>query len=581
MTYCGKKFNFKFLKNFDMFDKPINLYYKGNQKNHTYLGSLMTIIYGLIYFLFFLYKVVNMFKRTDVIFYDTFAYINEPQIINITNDIFYGGFALEDPSTYDPFIDETIYYPKAYFKTAKRNGSNWDWEVINLNLEICKLEKFGSFYRDTFKNKDLNTLYCFKDIDQSLIGHFSYDYYSFFFISFFPCINTTENNNHCKSIEQIDYYLKSSFISFQIQDIELTPLNFSYPVMPRDQDIYITVGKNLFQEIHLYLQIVNIETDLEFLGLNYFYQVRTNKYLKFYSMNQMTNLIENKISETGDSFCDVTIKLTDKVLTERRSYTKLIEVLRDVGGFMEVMLSLFKIICYFYSNILYQVSLVNNLFAFDVDKKLILIQNKFIKKDEFKNSDKEIQIFNNKKLEKSSYKNVIALNDDSISQSKSKLNNLESNDNDNIINSNKVGNEKNLKHTFRKVKKVMKLKSFSRSSEQIKNNIKKIISLKDRKNNPNNNFLNKENNEKEKRLIINKIFINKSSLYCCFFCLKKRKDINIILLNEGMRIIYQKLDIIYIFKKIFKDGVNIADKEAIEMSDTCKNDLQHLQINKS
>ena len=512
MTNCGKKFNFKFLKNFDMFDKPINLYYKGNQKNHTYLGSLMTITYGLIYFLFFLYKVVNMFKRTDVIFYDTFAYINEPQIINITNDIFYGGFALEDPSTYDPFIDETIYYPKAYFKTAKRNGSNWDWEIINLNLEICKLEKFGSFYRDTFKNKDLNTLYCFKDIDQSLIGHFSYDYYSFFFISFFPCINTTENNNHCKSIEQIDYYLKSSFISFQIQDIELTPLNFSYPVMPRDQDIYITVGKNLFQEIHIYLQIVNIETDLEFLGLNYFYQVRTNKYLKFYSMNQMTNLIENKISETGDSFCDVTIKLTDKVLTERRSYTKLIEVLRDVGGFMEVMLSLFKIICYFYSNILYQVSLVNNLFAFDVDKKLILFQNKFIKKDEFKNSDKEIQIFNNKKIEKSSYKNVIALNDDSISQSKSKLNNLESNDNDNIINSNKVGNEKNLKHTFRKVKKVRKLKSFSRSSEQIKNNIKKFISLKDRKNNPNNNFLNKENNKKEKRIIINKIFINISKI---------------------------------------------------------------------
>ena len=581
MTYCGKTFNFKFLKNFDMFDKTINLYYKGNQKSHTYLGSLMTITFGLIYFLFFLYKVVNMFKRTDVIFYDTYAYINEPQIINITNDIFYGGFALEDPSTYDPFIDETIYYPKAYFKTAKRNGSNWDWEVINLNLEICKLEKFGSFYRDTFKNKDLNLLYCFKDIDQSLIGHFSYDYYSFFFISFFPCINTTENNNHCKPIEKIDYYLKSTFISFQIQDVELTPLNFSHPVMPRAQDIYTTVGKKLFQELHLYLQIVNIETDLEFLGLNYFYQVKTNKYLKFFSMNQMTNLIENDIYETGDSFCDVTIKLTDKVLTERRSYTKLIEVLRDVGGFMEVMLSIFKIICYFYSNILYQVSLVNNLFCFDADKKLILFQNKFIKKDEFKNSNKEIQIFNNKKIQKGSYKNVIVLNDDSSSQSKTKLNNLESNDNENIINSNKLRNGKALKHTFRKVKKVMKLKSFNRSCENIKNNLKKIISLEDKNNNPNNNYSHKEDNEKEKRQIINKIFTNKSSLYCCFLCLKKRKDMNIILYNEGMRIIYQKLDIIYIFKKIFKDDINITDKETIEMSDTCKIDLQNLKLNNS
>ena len=61
MTNYGKKCNFKFLKNFDMFDKPINLYYKGNQTNNTYLGSLMTITYVLIYFLFFLYKVINMF----------------------------------------------------------------------------------------------------------------------------------------------------------------------------------------------------------------------------------------------------------------------------------------------------------------------------------------------------------------------------------------------------------------------------------------------------------------------------------------------------------------------------------------
>lgn len=56
---------------------------------------------------------------------------------------------------------------------------------------------------------------------------------------------------------------------------------------------------------------------------------------------------------------------------------------------------------------------------------------------------------------------------------------------------------------------------------------------------------------------------------------------NIILYNEGMRIIYQKLDIIYIFKKIFKDDINITDKETIEMSDTCKIDLQNLKLNNS
>ena len=57
-----------------------------------------------------------------------------------------------------------------------------------------------------------------------LEGYFTYDLYSFFYIQFFPCVNTTENHNY-KPIEEIDFYLKSTFVSFLMENIELTPKN--------------------------------------------------------------------------------------------------------------------------------------------------------------------------------------------------------------------------------------------------------------------------------------------------------------------------------------------------------------------
>ena len=52
-------------------------------------------------------------------------------------------------------------------------------------------------------------------------------------------------------------------------------------------------------------------------------------------------------------------------------------LLGDVGGLMEVILSLFKILSSFTIDILYNTSIVNNLFEFDVEKNLNIIRNKY------------------------------------------------------------------------------------------------------------------------------------------------------------------------------------------------------------
>ena len=60
-----------------------------------------------------------MYKRSDAMSYDTFTYIEDEPRIQLSKDNLYGGFALEIPNNYSSFINETIYYPKAYFKRVR------------------------------------------------------------------------------------------------------------------------------------------------------------------------------------------------------------------------------------------------------------------------------------------------------------------------------------------------------------------------------------------------------------------------------------------------------------------------------
>ena len=136
--FCIFKTKFELLKKIDMFGKEATLYIEGKAKKTSCFGTVLSIIYIALYLLLISYKLSRMINKKDFIFYDTFIYMDQPPSIKITNDNFYGGFALENAKTYDPLIDETIYYPKAYFKRASRNGENWHFKVKDLELESAK-----------------------------------------------------------------------------------------------------------------------------------------------------------------------------------------------------------------------------------------------------------------------------------------------------------------------------------------------------------------------------------------------------------------------------------------------------------
>ena len=122
--------------------------------------------------------------------------------------------------------------------------------------------------------------------------------------------------------------------------------------------------------MHIYFKITNIETDTNIIGIDEIKSVRNQKYIKYDSFSQMTKLLETDIYETGESFCDITLKLSDLVFYQKRKYTNLLEILGELGGLMEIAMSIFRFLLSYYVDTLYDIALVNSLFKFEFENEL-------------------------------------------------------------------------------------------------------------------------------------------------------------------------------------------------------------------
>ena len=586
----------QFLSEFDLFGKEPELYFKGKPQRTSKFGKALTYLYIILYVAFFIYKIIRMLQKVDITFYETYAYSGTPSI-KLNNNIYYGGFSLNG------LIDETIYYPVTLFYEEER--VNGKLQPIGppkqLELEKCKLEKFGEKYRHIFKDKDLDNFYCLKDVEQiTLEGYSHLETYKYLYVIFYPCIGYAPDGRACKDQNFVtNFFAQGAKITFNIQDIELTPHIYDTPSQPLERDIAGPAFLTLYQQIYTYLQIVILETDQDVIGFEGLSSVETQQFLK-YDESWIVAAPSPHANGLVPNFpmCEVTVQLSAKVLTQKRKNTKLIEVLGDVGGLMEVVWSALNILATVITDILYDKALVNNLFSFDLDKKIVRIK-KMEKKNEQKNN---LQLNEGPKIysPRASMFNIQSgfntNQNENDYQIKSKFNK------DNLNNENKMAIKMKRK---RKIKSKGTMNSLSRNTETSHKNLEEdnlrspneINIPNERENispfNMDMNFgmpselknMNKEteriqNKNSENRRIIDRIKMNCCCIYFWFCFARKKKNIQNILLDEGMNVIVENLDIMNIFNKIYIAdiiGQSLKKSENIfDMSDTCKQKLQDL-----
>ena len=166
-----------------------------------------------------MYKFVKMIKKSEISFYETYVFSGGIPSITITKENFNGGLAIGQI----PLVDETIYYPKVEYYRGERINGEMHFTNQNIEIKICELDDFDPRYREIFKDKPLNNLYCFKNLNVTLEGNNHLDTYSYLYVSFYACMNTTKDGRPCKNSSEIDQFLYSNIYQSFIQVINLSP----------------------------------------------------------------------------------------------------------------------------------------------------------------------------------------------------------------------------------------------------------------------------------------------------------------------------------------------------------------------
>ena len=514
-----------------------------------------------------------MLKRMDVSFSETNGSTGGLPKIHLNKHSFTYGLALSDDYG-NPVINESIYYPTA-FLTGKQT-INGNMVTINIPIEfgICDINDFGDNFKQFTASLNLNQYYCLKNFDIDLEGYSAAENFTSIIININKCQEKTKNNLPCLDDSEINNRLDGKFLIIFSEDFELTPYDYEKPVKEKLTVNSCPIRLDQLQYFVGYYKLADIQTERNIFGFEAFSDVKSEKYIIYDSA-----LIMAYQTYPTAPVMTYNIMLKENTLTNKRSYTQFIDILGDVGGLMETIQSLFGVICILVVDILYDKTMVNNLFSFDLNDYTMKIKSKSnIPKDMVKSS-KTFSINNNirnrnnpdnfdKNTMNSLKKSTIRAYESS--QKKPQISIKKTMNNPSSIND-------PISSSKRSTAKVIKKSVFHPEHEV------KIYNC-DELNNDEINIYNIERQVSDKildqRRVIKKIDTNLFCTYFCFCFIRKRQNFGNALLDEAMGIITNKLDIYNMFRNFYyideiKAKSNYEYKD-FDMSIECKNKLKEV-----
>ena len=531
--------------NFDIYSKKICFFYNNQEKISSLFGLFLTLVYIFASLILFLFQVIKVIQRKELKVYDTTIYSKEMPIIDINIDQLYFAFGLEYPSTATRYIDEGIYTAKiTFFDKQKKNDDFITVTEQDLDFEKCNVDNFGKDYQNLFVKDELNNSYCLKNFNYSLTlaGSYKYDRITYIRIVITPCVNSTTNNFSCKPQEVIDKRLNSGYFSIVLKDFGLNPSNYSSPRIPTLQDLYTTVDRRLYKNYIVNFGITEIHTDTGLIND----QIYKEKYLQFRKVLETFSMRDEKDYHSGKNLILAQLRLEDTLFVQTRAYTKISEILSRIGGYMQLMNTVFLLVTSIVNRLYSEIKIINSIFNFNIKENKMILKLK-----SFRTSTKAFYFPNAKKFCSS---NIVTTNN---------MNNLENENkskNNLILKDNTINNISSLNALNNK--KTNEIKNYSINNNNNKNIIffenSKNESVKSGKeniiNSRNSNNINCDNfrnlfdiNKEEINYTDYNDYINLNIFD--YLCTRKnsKKYKHIKLYNKGNSFYRKKIDIVHVF----------------------------------
>ena len=326
----------------DIYGSKARFTINGHKTYQTVFGSIITLISYSVIFVFFIVfsKEIIYHKKPNVITSDLID--SSPLHFLLTNE-FIWAISLQFLN-YSMYIDERVYTLKAYAAISNVNDDGTASETqVNLNLVKCSNYSF-SVIPEYFHGLALENLYCVNLTGIELRGVYMEDKWTTINFRFMKCINSTDNNNFCKTPDEISEILNGGYIGIFTTDYQIIPSNYKKPAQIYGKNIFTSFSIKQYMDFWVYFQIKQINTDK---GI-FFESILTQTYLTFESTS------ENKDYRESDNFLTVYIRESTNRKVLDRTYSKFQDIAANIGGIIKIIFIIGEIITYFIRRTLYK-----------------------------------------------------------------------------------------------------------------------------------------------------------------------------------------------------------------------------------
>ena len=349
---------------------------KGDTGLKTLIGGILSLFSIITVVIFSLYFMIRLFLRQD-------ATIIYSSIRDDSIEISYSyllPFMLRLSDSYSiPLESKHLFNISLYIwytNTSKYNKNEIVQYYDILYLEKCNIYQHFNNYSQYFKKmNDINTYFCpiNRLSNQSLYGIYGNNepflYYNFYFSK---CINSTLNNNSCKSDIEIEKILQNAYLDIRYIDYSIDNLNKKKVEEIHIRNERLGISISVFKRIWLYLKTISYITDN---GL--FYNSYSSEIFHQYdSIRIDSDLRDFSYNIINGTFATLTIGNSGVVDIYKKSFLKFQDYLATIGGITKAISFSCYLLNYFNSRNSYHKKIIKDfIIEHQVDEKKNVSKN--------------------------------------------------------------------------------------------------------------------------------------------------------------------------------------------------------------
>ncbi len=336
---------YNMLKKFDIYGHNFRLRYKKEIEYSTYCGIFFSLISITIILTISISHILKMINGTNFSLLTNCVYTNNIEINLSSYPLLFGLYHYTTLIEYNPSYI-TLRMDRNEHISIKDGDYKIERNSYSIELEKCTLNNFSE-YIDLFNesNFDYNKYYCVKPNQNLTIkGHYGDQINGYTTLEFhlIKCENTTENNNHCKSSEEIDKYLENTAISIVYVSKNIDHFNRNNPIYSFINSDSFAITSNHVKRYYYFFSKEKYFTDNGIIFNS------NEEYELFQYHHTNFDFVEKEIQSYYSTSTLIEINLTcmDLITEYTRTYTKIQDILSYIGGIYDIIFTFFHLVSY-------------------------------------------------------------------------------------------------------------------------------------------------------------------------------------------------------------------------------------------